>query len=249
MKAITQSQLLSPLLASLALAAATSGMPAQAASCSIGNSPEGIVIDASGFLWVANTDLNTLSFFSPHQSGQSLLFGGLGDSPLNATNGLNGPTRIAVSGNEVYVTNAAGDTVTIWNDSANKQQTVPGVKRPLGIAVDGGGNYVVADNQTSDIAAFTSANLLLGVQTQDGNGHPFDAPGALAISGSILYVGTNDGTVHSYNESNFIEFYELARLGIRIPGLMTELTTFQDSASGGPTGIAVDAQGNVYVSY
>jgi streptogramin lyase len=213
------------------VAAALTGS-ASAANC-LGGYPEGLFIDPTDTLWVTSYDIGTVTFFdSP--SG-TLAQGAVGTVPLDGANGLNGPTRIAINGDDIFVTNSTGNTLTIWNDSTAKLQTVSGLHRPLGVAVDPNGYYFIAENQSSDIAAFTASNVSLGVKSVDGNGHPFDAPGALAINNGNLYIATNDGTVHRYNESNFLEAYWFS--------------LYQDGASSGPTGIAFDPQGNVYVSY
>jgi sugar lactone lactonase YvrE len=210
-----------------------------------------MAIDTStGVLWVAYADTNTVAGLL--MNGQSAL---LIDEVVA---GLSAPTRLAFKGSTLYVTNLTGNTVTVHDltqvssYSIAPTQTVTGLHRPLGVAVDPQGDFFVADNQTSDIAGFKAPYVSLGVKTADNMGHQFWAPGAVAINGQYVYVATNDGSVHSYLTSDFLLSYTgyWLRTGGHVPPYPPkEVNTYQDSASGGPTGIAFDAQGNVYVSY
>ena len=238
----------------LTLLAATTALPVHAQCGSFGT-PEGMAFDGAGNLWVAYTNTNLVVEYAAPSVGPG---GGLAGVGI-VFSGLSGPTRLAFEGSDLFVTNSAGNTVTVYNTAASQGspalvQTVTGLHRPLGIAVDAVGNFYVADNQTNDIAGFRVPFESIGVITDDNTGHQFLAPGAIAVNGGYVYIATNDGTVHSYLRQIYRR--PIQGLGISAkfrtqtpPSPPKEVNTYEDSASSGPTGIAFDAQGNVYVSY
>jgi len=232
---------------------------------SCGHSPEGLAFDTSGNLWAAFYDTNTVA-------NLGIPTGPVIFAPTSVTSfhtGLNGPTRLAFSyplvscglspapAAVLNVTNSLGNTVSLYAVSEYGTPllaTVSGVQRPLGIAVDANCTAFVADNSTSAISAigiwwddpyFPPVIDSESSINADSIGDRFDAPGALAFSGQNLFVATNDGTVRSYNDIAF--WYGIL---IGLPDTeVAPLVTFADGASGGPTGIAFDSQGNVYVCY
>lgn len=242
-------------LTTLALIAAGTALPVHA-QCPPSGAPEGLAFNATGNLWVAYTNTDTVAELLPPvvHSGAAPF-----SIPWSQISGLSGPTRLAFEGNDLFVTNSAGNTVTVYNTASSQGtpplvQTVSGLRRPLGIGVDAQGNFYVADNQTNDIAGFRVPYESIGVKTDDNTGHQFLAPGAIAVNGGYVYVATNDGTVHSYSASDLLASYTGTWHFGKIPYYSPpyppkEVHTYQDSASGGPTGIAFDAQGNVYVAY
>jgi len=212
-----------------------------------------VTFDSAGNLWAAFYDGNTVLNLGPPDLNYVF-------SPFPAIQqGLNGPTRLAIQGGGfLYATNSAGNSITIYNTQVAGYplvKTISGLHVPLGIAVDSNASIFVAENASSDIAVYNSSGQKLGTKTVDASGHQFTAPGALAISGSYLYVGTQDGSVHAYLIANFLQ-----SLGgcVSIPKLgnscwpafdPSEAASYWDGASTGPTGIAFDAKGDVYVSY
>jgi DNA-binding beta-propeller fold protein YncE len=214
------------------------------AQCALGQSPEGLAFDEYGFLWVASYDTNSVYNFVP-DNGYTLASGGTSYTSSNITSGLSGPTRLTITGeDEVFTTNSSGNSVEIYYDYTGGSQTLYGVSRPLGIALVNG-YFLVAENATSQIAAYSYPYFESGgAASSDAEGHPFWAPGALTVSGQNLYVATNDGTVHSYNAVNFLD-----SLLNNNSSLRQEIHNYSDSTSGGPTGIAIDAAGNVWVAY
>jgi len=258
----TGSGALTKTLAALATIASFAVAPAHSQVCPLGNSPEGLAFDTEGNLWAAYYDTNTIFVFSPSDYN-TVAIDATGDAMFNSQyGGINGPTRIATApstdiydGPYVFVTNSAGNSISVLTRSGLYEGQIQGLQRPLGVAVNGSLDLFVANNQTSNIGAWFAPSIIgdppqnagytsLGVKTTDYNGHLFSAPGALAINGQNLYVATNDGTVHAYNEAEFLLSYEWI-----FPEGMAEIATYADGSSGGPTGIAFDNEGNVYVSY
>jgi sugar lactone lactonase YvrE len=191
-------------------------------------SPQGITTDLGGNLWLAEATSNAVIEISP-ANGATL---------KTITAGLNNPVRIAFdSGNNMYVANLVGNNVTVYSSMGQLTKTISGINRPLGVAVDASGNLYVASNSGDEVYVYNAAGTFVRTLDTDTSGHFFDAPGAVAVHGPNLYVAFNDGSVISYNSSNFAS------------GSAVEITKYAHSGSGGPTGIAFDLTGNVYVSY
>jgi hypothetical protein len=112
------------------------------------------------------------------------------------TQGINVPSRLAVdANNQLYVTNAGNNTVTVYNIGAanvaanaiaqiTADTISSGIARPLGIAVDSSGVVYVANNSQNSISIFQPASgggfsQVGSALTSDGESNAFLAPGAL----------------------------------------------------------------------
>ena len=198
------------------------------------NHPAGLVYDSAGNLYVANSAGNQVLIYGPNLVQRTR---------LTITAGLNNPTRLAFDSlGDLYVVNTAGGSITVY-DSHLKQvvsKTISAVDVPLGVAVDAYGDVFVAENSQNNIKFFNIDAELVNTLTKDNSGRRFRAPGALAIVGQNLYVGTGptrgENDVTSYNVGEFL---------VSNP---KEITTYTDPVNTGPTGIAVDSTGNVYIS-
>jgi|HubBroStandDraft_6_1064221.scaffolds.fasta_scaffold933330_1 sugar lactone lactonase YvrE len=113
-----------------------------------------------------------------------------------------------------------------------------GINKPLGVAVNINGNVYVANGGASDVTVYNIEGKLVGKLMQDVSGFRFVALGALAIHGSDLFIGLGSGenTVVSYHLDDFVS------------GSPKPITTIASKLNAGPTGIAFDRAGNVYVS-
>ena len=197
------------------------------------NQPNGLAFDRKGNLYVANYGTNQILIY---------------DSSLNQTNsisaGLNGPTRLAFDTySELYVTNFTGDNITVYD--SNLHQLIPRtirqkISKPLGVAVDAYGDVYVANNGNNTIGVYDVNGNVVGTLSQDSNARKFSAPGALAIHGRNIYVGTGPTA-----GSNYVTSYNVGELLTLHP---TELDTYTDTVNTGPTGVAFDQAGNVYIS-
>ena len=159
------------------------------------------------------------------------------------TAGLHNPTRLAFDSlGNLYVANTAGNSITVYDPTLQQitAKTITAIITPLGIAVDAYGDVFVAENSANDIKCFNVEGELVSTLSKDNSGRFFRAPGALAISAQDLYVGTGptvgENDVTSYNVGEFLT---------RNP---KEIATYTDLVNTGPTGIAFDSAGNVYIS-
>jgi hypothetical protein len=175
------------------------------------NSPQGMVYDANGHLWVANNDGSTGSVLefsvAVNGSNQATALNEIG----RITTGVNNPTRLAfdAAGN-LYVTNIGNNNVTIYetaDSSLSQIGTISnGTNRPLGIAVDtttqmsGSGYVYVANNSNSTVTVFSppagtlsatnNTFTLVATLSGDGAGNPFSAPGALTFFATPAQAAT-----------------------------------------------------------
>jgi len=197
------------------------------------NSPNGIAFDSHGNLFVANAGSNQVLEYNSSLQQIAVI-----------SSGLSKPTRLAFDHyGHLYVANGGNNSITVYDNQLNQilQRTISaGLATPLGIAVDAYEDVYVSNNATNDVKVFNIEGELIETLTHDNSGRSFSAPGVMAIYGLNLYVGTGpsagQNAVTSYNVGEFLT------------NNPREVVTFTDQVNTGPTGIAFDKDGNVYVS-
>jgi DNA-binding beta-propeller fold protein YncE len=195
--------------------------------------PEGLAFGSNGTLWVANSGANQVLELNP-SNGKVL---------HKITKSINAPLRLAFDSlGNLWVVNGGNGTITGYNKKLQLFSTYSEAgSGPLGVAVDAYGDTYIANNQANDIVALNVGfGRLVETLTQDKSGFPFTSSGALAINGRNLYAGFGSGdsedAVISYNVGEFLTHDP------------KEITLYNDNVNTGPTGIAFDSQGNVYIS-
>jgi len=203
------------------------------------NNPQGLAFDPSYDLLVANKGANQVLPL------EFLMGQWVGGKPI--TDGVNGPTRLFFVGSDLYVLNTTGNNITEYENLPQGGWTLVNTisipnsaSVPLGAAVDSYGDVYITGNSSNNLVALNIGGGTVENLTQDNSGFPFTTPGALAINGQNIYVAfgssSSEDAVISYNVGEFLT------------GDPQEITVYNDNVNTGPTGIAFDSPGNVYIS-
>jgi sugar lactone lactonase YvrE len=231
--------------------------------------PTGLAIDAAGNLYLADSYNNVIRKISTTQVVSTLA--GAGSAGFN--NGIGNaasfflPTGVALdaSGN-VYVADAgnnvirqispAGVVTTLAGTGASGNtdgsSTTATFNSPQGLAVDPRGNVYVADNGNNSIRKITPTGV---VSTLAGNGNQgttngvdtaarFYEPTAVAIdaSGNVYVADFGNSLIRKVTPSGIVT----TLAGNAATGIVNGSGTA--ASFNGPTGITIDAGGNLYVA-
>ncbi len=235
--------------------------------------PCGIAVDGSGNLYVADEGNDNIRKITP--GGMVATLAGMTDIPgsadgTGASAGFRIPTGVAVdAGGNVYVADSVNDTIReitpgglvstlagVAGDAGRADGTGSAAtfNIPRGVTVDASGNIYVADTFNNTIRKITSGGAVTTWAGMAGNpGHAdgtgaaagFNAPDGAAVDGSgDLYVAdSGNDTIRKIAPGGVVT--TLAGL----PGAAGSADGL-GSAAGftGPSGIAVDGSGNLYVA-
>ena len=144
------------------------------------------------------------------------------------TNDNNFGLAVDGSGN-IYIADPNSNSVSQWNASTQQLTKLvsTGLNRPSGIAVDSFSNLYIADTSNNAIKVWSASNrqLMALVSTRLNN------PQGLAVDrfGNILIADTGNKAVKRWS-------------------VLTQQTTSVVADLAGPTQVAVDIAGNVYIS-
>jgi serine/threonine-protein kinase len=230
--------------------------------------PTGVATDTAGNIYVADYRNNLIRKISPAGLVSTLTGGGL-QGAANGTainSSFNQPTGVAVdaSGN-VYVADNGnhlirevspnGNVTTLAGSgipgSANGTGTAASFNFPQGVAVDASGNVYVADygnNMIRKISPAGAVTTLAGSgETGAGNSPDtvsFNKPIGLALdaAGNIYVADFGNNMVRKVTPAGVVS---------TLAGSITSGSANGTGAAAsfnGPTGVAVDASGNVYVA-
>jgi sugar lactone lactonase YvrE len=231
------------------------------------------VVDTAGNIFVVDVIFSTIRKITPQGSvstfaGQAGIQGSMDGVGTNAS--FSNPYGLAIdSSNNLYVADTANSTIRKITPSgvvstlagqAGNYGSLDGTGNaalfgnPRGIAVDTNGNVYVADTSNETIRKITPAGAVttlaglvnsFGIADGTGSGARFNFPTALAVdaSGNIFVADDQNSAIRKVTPS----------------GVVTTLAGF--TGSGGatdgtgntarfniPTGVAIDAAGNIYVA-
>ncbi|HUN23208.1 MAG TPA: TIGR03663 family protein [Anaerolineales bacterium] len=212
------------------------------------NEPWGVALDADGNLYVSDTWNHRVQKFSP--KGEFLAsWGVFSNDPTSSPLNLWGPRGIAVNPvtNHVYVADTGNKRIAVFDTNGEPlfsigQGGAEGgrFEEPVGLAFDADGNLYVADTWNRRIQVLSADGTFLrewevpGWESDTLNNKPY-----LAVD------STNQRVYFSDPEGYRIYVTDLSG----VPQF--SFGTFGQSASTElnlPFGVAVDAEGNVYVS-
>ena len=234
----------------------------------------GVALDASGNVYIADTDNHTIRKMTP--GGVVTTVAGLAGTPgsnegIGPDARFNNPSGVAVdaSGN-IFVADSGNHTIRMVTpsrvvvtiagtalNSGSNDGTRNGAKFnfPTGVALDGSGNIYVADQNNNTIRKVTPAGVVTtlagsassGPGSSDGTGSAaqFDSPTGVAVdSAGNVYVADTDNQT----------IRKVTATGV-VTTLAGQVGNFGSSDGPGsaaqfsfPYGVAVDSSGFVYVT-
>jgi len=214
------------------------------------SNPNGLFVDSSGFIYLANStgsigNIGSITKYDSSGNPQSF------SVPIDSSNGIYNPIGVFVDSNGfIYVANFSGgiDTIgsiTKYNSLGNPQSfSVPidssnGISAPGGLFVDSSGFIYVANGtgsigDTGSITKYDSS----GVQITTG-GFPITSG---INSANCVFVDSN-GFIYVANFNNSVTKYDSS-------GNPQPFSVPIDSSNGisQPAGLFVDSNGFIYVS-
>jgi YVTN family beta-propeller protein len=217
------------------------------------NDPNGLAIDSSNRLYVANSGGNQVLVYTETLNADNVVTG-LTQTATITTN-ISSATRLAFDAlGYLYVANLGNNTVTVYDTSFNPVPSgtiSTAISRPLGIAVDQTGNVYVGNNNADNITVYTGTPntgfTLSATLTDDNSGNQFLAPGDITfakVAGvNELFVGLGPG-----GGTDSVIIYPAPLRAGSDPA--TDLTN-QNCPTGpnGPTGVATNAAGTtIYIT-
>jgi sugar lactone lactonase YvrE len=235
------------------------------------NGPNGVAVDASGNVYVADTRNNTIRRITP--GGKVTTLAGVAGSPGSADGagpsaGFRIPFGVATdAAGNVYVSDSGNDTirritpagmVSTFAGAAGAFGSADGAgsaarfSGPGGVAMEASGTLVVTDNNT--IRTVTPAGVVTTVAGSPGVYGNADGTGAAAsfrqpsgvaadVLGNIFVADSGNNTIRRVTRGGTVT---------TLAGVAGVIGSTDGTAAGAlfayPTGVAVDASGNLYVA-
>lgn len=215
--------------------------------------PQGLAVDLSGRIWVANWAQGggaTISVFN--NDGTTASGSPIGSKLINGIESVSGPVGLALTPDGgMWVANYSNASITKYNSSLQLQTgpvTGAGLSFPTALAVDNSGNVWLINNSNSSISEFFSN----GVPVQSG---AYKSTGLNAPSGLALSANGNLW-VSNQVANSLLQIAGGSTPAPVCPNIVTNTNTgctaisFSTGELGfyGPTRIAVDGAGNVWVA-
>ncbi len=249
------------------LAGSTRGSVDGTGTAALFNSPQGITVDGSGNLYVADSGNNRIRKITPAGVVTTLAGSRYGFADGTGTTArFDSPRAVAVddSGN-LYVADTnnnrirkitpAGVVTTLAGDTWGHVGSVDGTgsdalfNSPQGITVDGGGNVYVADTSNHKIRKITPAGVVTtlagrvpGFADGTGTAAEFYRPLGMSVDdGGNLYVADGNNRIRKITPAGVVTTLAGSTQG-SIDGTGTDAKFYS------PAGITVDGGGNVYVA-
>ena len=230
------------------------------------NNPDGLAFDAQGNVYVANFDGTTVSVFTlPYDPQGNILPGNYTPNPDLTLTGLDGPGELAFDahGNLFVINHPLGSeppSVSVFKPgSTTPAGTLTGVENPTALAADRDGNVFVADFFANTVSVFNVASdangsLLPQSTTPTATLTGVNTPNALAIDavGNLFVANLLSSKFGDVPEipGTTVSVFTLPRdsQGNILPGNYTPNPAFTRTGLLGPSALAFDARGGLYVA-
>jgi trimeric autotransporter adhesin len=243
--------------------------------------PSGVAVDASGNMYIADTDNKRIRLVTKSTGIITTVAGNgtrgySGDGGLATSATLDDPSGVAVdaSGN-MYIADTDNKRIRLVTKSTGIITTVAGngtrgyggdgglatsvaLRRPSGVAVDASGNIYIADDENLRIRLVTKSTGIITTVAGTGS-YGYSGDGGLATSAT--FISPNGVAVDASGNIYIADTYNYRiRLVTKSTGIITTVAgngTRGYSGDGGlatsaalgyPSGVAVDASGNIYIA-
>jgi DNA-binding beta-propeller fold protein YncE len=220
---------------------------------SVGSYPNGVAVDASGNVWVANSGSANVTKLS--SAGATLGTYSVGTSPIGVA--------VDASGN-VWVANDGSANVTKLSSAGATLGTYSVGTSPYGVAVDASGNVWVTNYGSANVTKLSSAGATLGTYSVGTSpyGVAVDASGNVWVandgSANVTKLSSAGATLGTYSVGTSPYGVAVDASGnvwvtnsgsanvTKLSSAGATLGTY--SVGSYPIGVAVDASGNVWVT-
>jgi sugar lactone lactonase YvrE len=219
------------------------------------NQPTGIVVSSLGFIFVADKQNNRIRLITP-QGVVSTIAGtgaaGFSNKKDSVTFKFPNGVGVDAAGN-VYVADQGNLAIRKIDINAVATTFAGGFNGPTGVASDAAGNVYIADNGNSVIIKITNKgamSTLAGTQgvrgSKDGTGTSaqFNQPQSVVVdsSGNVYVADAGNNMIRKINSQGVVTTIGGSTTAGNQNGVGTAASFNR------PTGVAVDAHGNVYVA-
>ena len=264
----------SPWTAATAFTSVLAGSSTSGSADGIGSTatfdhPWGMAADASGNVYVADEDNNLIRKITP--AGVVTTFAGSGSVGSSDGTGtaasFSAPTGLAVDGSgNVYVADRnndeirkitpAGVVTTLAGNTTsgftNATGTAAAFNQPFAVALDSSGNVYVADQQNNAIRKVTPTGVVTtlagsgtaGFTDATGTAAQFHFPSGVAVdgSGNVYVTDQINNCIRKVTQAGAVTTFAGNGTGAGVDGTGTAAEFFF------PQGIAIDADGDLYVA-
>ena len=227
------------------------------------NGPQGVAVDSAGGIYIADTRNNRIRVIT----GQGIIYtiggngnaGFLGDGGPATMAAMHAPSSIAVDGSfdlfiadsldhrvrEIFPNNLI-KTIAGTGTPGYSGDGGPGVNAqlnaPSAVAVDGAGNVYIADTGNNRVRIVSAAGNISTLAP----GRPFAAPAGVAVdgAGNVFIAETGNNRVVEAQPSGLV----VAIAGTGACCYAGDGGAAANARLQAPSGLAVDASGNVYIA-
>lgn len=240
------------------------------------HSPEGISVDASGSVWVAdNSHFRVVKFNKPNMPAGTPAVLVLGQPYMGSEgwNEMGPPTGVFVDSHyNVWVSEKGKNRVIKYNKPTmafgekidlilgkkdfNSDSSIEGMGTPFGVSVDAGDNiWVVGDDcvrkyNKPTAPATINENLVIGIKnTRTCHKGGMNDPEGFCLDneGNVWVADTGNNRVLKFNKPTMAAG-ETADLVLGQPDFTSNMSTCTQTGMRAPLGVAVDVVGNVWVA-